>query len=338
MDLYYRDPQVFLSEFQNSPLSGTDRTPYNLEVNAIARRITGLERGVVPNSVDKIVAFIDTQMELLYYVVMAWTNEGRSYVIDYGACPDQGRLHWSKEDVPVSLPEYFGEDFETYLRGGLTWLTTSILENSYQTADGAEVFVDQLAIDAAWGESTDIIRRWIRESPHRSKMHASMGKYIGATTKPWQKIGTTAREKDGLRVALVTPKKAPRGCRREMQFDTNFWKSFVADRLTISSDSSKAMCLFNAPPSHHRMIAEHCHAEEPFRVQGKSGKEFIEWKIRRTGLNDNDFFDCLVGCCALANVVGAETHIGNKKMIKGRTTELNAVLDRKRRNQFFKSR
>jgi len=337
MDLYYRDQQSFFSEYQNAPMETNGGAPWDLSVNRISRRVKGLARGVVPNSVDKLVAFVDTQLELFYYAIVAFTNEGRAYVVDYGSCPDQGRHHWAKTDIKNSLQSDFGEEFEVCIRSGLTWLTTAILENSYQTEDGAEIFVDKLAIDARWGESTEIIRQWVRESPHRSKIHPSMGQYVGANSKAWQKLGTTPREKDGLRVALVTPKKAQKGARREMYFDSNYWKSFLADRLTVNLESDKSLVLFNAPAHVHRMLAEHCCAEEPFRVIAKSGKEVIEWKEKRNH-SENDFFDCLVGACALASIAGAETHAGNKKLVGGRKGALDKILKRKKDGQFFKSR
>ena len=338
MDLYYRDPLTFASEFQNAPLEHNGGSPYLLSAKEIARRTTGLPRGVVPNSVDKLVAFVDTQKELFYYAIVAWTNEGRSYVIDYGSCPDQKRLHWSKLDIAKSLQSEFGEDFETCIRSGLTWLTTAILETEYVTEDGASIFVDKLAIDARWGLSTEIIRQWVRESKHRNRIHPSMGKYIGPNAKDWQKIGTNARDKDGVRVALMTPKKVARGGRREMIYDSNYWKSYLAERLMANQESPTAMVFFDAPPHQHRMIAEHCYAEEPFRVINKAGKEMIEWRVRRQGLSDNDFWDCLVGCCALGSITGAETHVGNRKAIGARNKQLDTVLDKKRKAQFFKSR
>ena len=52
MDLYYRDQEVFASEYQNAPMSLADQNPYLLEGQTLARRISGYKRGVVPDDTD----------------------------------------------------------------------------------------------------------------------------------------------------------------------------------------------------------------------------------------------------------------------------------------------
>jgi hypothetical protein len=338
MDLYFRDMQVFAAEYQNSPLDEFAQCPYDLQVEEICRRTVGLDRGQVPEEVDRITAFIDTQRELLYYTVVAWTESGRAYVIDYGACPDQKRHHWVKSNVAYPLSDVFGDDFETYLRGGLEWLIAAILDNEYTTESGAKVMVDRLAIDARWGESTAIIRRMARESKYRSRIHPSMGMYVGANSKPWQQIGT-AKEKrlhrKGIHAKLVTPKESGR---RELLYDTNYWKSFCADRLICSSSSPKAIVLFKAKPHQHRMFAEHCSNEEAFRVIGKTNNEVVEWKQAASGSPENDYWDCLVGNAALASVIGVETHAGNRKNNSAMDRAIAKVRQSKPKDQFFRQR
>jgi phage terminase large subunit GpA-like protein len=335
MDLYFRDPGVFASEYQNNPLALIDKAPYEINVEDLMRRVVGIPRGCVPNDTDKITAFIDVQRELLYYVIVAWGLRGNGHIVDYGSCPDQKRLHWTKASVAYSLPHVYGDDFETYLRSGLDWLVTAILDNEYRTEDGGYLMVDRLAIDSRWGESTHIIRRFCRESKLRSRLHPSMGLFIGANSKPWQKLSVDKKDRKGVHSKLQTPKEAGR---REMLYDTNYWKSWVADRLTCNQNSPKAIVLFDAQPHEHRMFAEHCAWEEPLRTIGKTNNEVVEWKQKSLGGTvENDYWDCLVGNAALASIIGVETHSGNRKSTSARGQMFRAIMQRKDETG-FKSR
>ena len=310
MDLYFRDQDVFSAEFQNSPESVMAVAPYILNPDKIARRTTGLPRAIVPNETKAITAFIDVQKDLLYYVIVAWSQQGRGFVIDYGACPDQSRSHWSKSSVANTLVGTFGGDLESYLRGGLNTLTRAILENDYQSEDGAVHQIAKLAIDCRWGESTTIVRRFVRESPHRARIVPSMGLFVGANTKEWQKIKLDRKDKKGVNCKLVTPKESGS---KELVYDTNFWKSYIADRLMCDQEATKAIVLFDAPVHVHRMFAEHMAYEDCVSVTGKSGTTVTEWRQTRTGGTvENDYFDCLVGNAALASIMGISTHDGGK--------------------------
>ena len=310
MDLYYRDPGVFFSEYQNSPQSVVSVAPYVLNAEDIVRRTTSLPRARVPVETKVITAFIDVQKDLLYYTIVAWTTQGRGYVIDYGACPDQQRSYWSKSLVAHKLVDVFGGDLESFLRGGLNTLTRAILENDYKAEDGSVHQIAKLAIDCRWGESTTIIRRFVRESPHRARMVPSMGVYIGSNSKEWQKIKLDRKDKKGVNCKLVTPKESGS---REMLYDTNFWKSYVADRLVCDAQASKAIVLFDAPVHVHRMFAEHLCFEKCKSSTGKAGNHVTEWsQVRTGGTVENDFFDCLVGNSALASILGVTTHDGGK--------------------------
>lgn len=338
MDLYFRDQGVFAAEFQNSPLEERQKCAYDINVDTLCRRTVGIAKGRVPEDVDKITAFVDTQRELLYYTVVAWSTTGRGYVIDYGACPDQQRHYWTKHSVGYSLAQIYGDDFETYLRGGLDWLIEAILENEYTTEKGGKVMVDRLAIDARWGESTAIIRKLARESKHRARIHPSMGMYVGANSRPWQQLQSAKEKRSqarGVHAKLVVPKD---GGRRELMYDTNYWKSFVADRLLCSAGSPKAIVLFDAKPHEHRMFAEHCANEDPVRCVGKTNNEVVEWRQRDGGSPENDYWDCLVGNAALASTIGVETHAGNKNSSTKVSRAIEQVLKTKPKNQFFRDR
>lgn len=308
-NLKIRDPGAFAAEYQNEPLEGFSELPFDLNCDLVSRRIVpGFYQNQTPDEVETITASIDVQKRLLYYSICGWTPSGRCYVIDYGTFPDQKRIYFAKKDAPVSLQDYAGTDnFEEALRLGLSELTSDILSREFSSGS----MVDKLVIDARWGDSTEIIRRFCKESAFKSRIHPSLGVYIGANSRKWQKIRLGRRDKKGRHCKLQPPNsdKNARGV-KELLIDTNFWKSFVASRLMLGINSPQAMVLFDAKPAFHRMFAEHLCAEIPKKVMSKTGDVVTEWDQPKA--SDNDWWDTLVYNSALASVLGVNTHSSDK--------------------------
>lgn len=296
-NLKIRDAAAFAAEYQNEPMSMVTESAFDLNPEMLAKRVvSGLARGEAPDELETISAAVDVQKNMLFYTVCGWTPTSRCYILDYGTYPDQKRTYFSKSDAPISMQEAAGTDeLEAALIHALNVLTGSLLQTEY----GSHM-IEKLCIDSRWGESTEIIRRFCRESPERARIHPSMGLYIGANSRGWQKLKLGKRDRKGVHCKLSPPTNG-RG-RPELLIDTNYWKTSVASRLTVSPGSAKAMVLFDERPAIHRMFAEHLSSEMPKRSVGKTGNVVTEWTQPRN--RDNDWFDCLVYASALASVLG----------------------------------
>lgn len=306
-NLKIRDAGAFAAEYQNEPLEGFDDTPFDLNAETLSRRIVpNHKRNEVPDDVETITAAIDVQKRLLYYMVCGWTASSKCYILDYGNYPDQRRTYFVKRDAPRTMQdEAQTEDLDDALRFALENLTDDLFTREYDRG----LSVEKVAIDARWGDSTEIIRRFCRESKYKTQMHPSMGVYIGANSRKWQKMRLGKYDKKGVHAKLQPPSKGVRG-RPELLIDTNFWKTFVASRLSVSPSSNRSIVLFEASPTEHRMLAEHLSSELPKKVTGKSGEVVTEWDSPNN--QDNDWWDCLVYNCALASVIGVKTHTPGK--------------------------
>lgn len=64
-----------------------------------------------------------------------------------------------------------------------------------------------------------------------------------------------------------------------LQFDSNFWKSFVQTRLAVPMGDQVSLTLFGDNPTHHRLFAEHLTAEYRAQTSGR-GRTVDEWKMR----------------------------------------------------------
>lgn len=307
-NLRFRDEAVFFAEYQNTPLSNSTEIPFELRVDEIAARITSTPRHQIPGECEKITAQVDVQKNVLFYVVTAWTVDGRGHVVDYGTWPDQRRLTFKKRDIRNTLQTATGADgLNEAIYAGLESLAGKLLGREYRRVDGAMMTIDRMGIDARWGFSTRVVRRFARETTYSGKVMPTFGQYVGVNSKPWHKWKISTGERGGVHCRVQPPPKNVRGV-RELLIDTNWWKSFAAERLLTGKGSDRSIVLFDAPPHKHRLFAEHVCCETPELKTGKIGNKLIEWEQPRTD-SDNDYWDCLVGTCVLASLEGVRVHV-----------------------------
>jgi hypothetical protein len=161
--------------------------------------------------------------------------------------------------------------------------------------------VERCLIDANWGNSTDVVYQFCRQSPHAAVLMPSHGKYVGASSVPFSDY----KPKRGDRVGLHwrVPNIQGRRSVRYVLIDTNYWKSFVQARLVVPMGDPGCLSLFEPSAGHdHRLLSEHLTAEYRVRTEGR-GRQVDEWKLRKPGL-DNHWLDCLVGCAVAASMQG----------------------------------
>jgi hypothetical protein len=306
-NLRFRDEATFWAEYMNAPLAAAVEQPIELDAEELSHRTNNTPRNVVPIECEKITAFIDVQQRLLYFVVVAWELNGRGHIIDYGTAPDQNRLHFNKSHVTRTLQTVHNTSILAEALGaGLEDLVDTLFGRRYEKQVGGrgEVLMrlDRIGIDARWGYSTSTVRRFCRETKHMGRVHPMMGQYIGSDNRPWHRWTHRVSDLLGVHCKLQAPPKGVRGV-AELLVDTNWWKTWVGERLATHRGADKAILLFDAPPHAHRMIGEHF-ASEPAQLKtGKSGNKVIEWGQPSSGV-DNDFWDCLVGASVLASVEG----------------------------------
>ncbi len=112
-------------------------------------------------------SFIDVQHKLLFYVVAAWEDDFTGYVIDYGCYPDQQRPYFTLREARQTLSsEATGTGLEGSIYAGLESLTSKLLDREWQRDDGAAMRIGRCLIDANWGQSTDVVYQFCRQSKH----------------------------------------------------------------------------------------------------------------------------------------------------------------------------
>ena len=226
---------------------------------------------------------------------------GRGHVIDYGTWPDQKRLRFTKRELRQTLADATNANsFAESIYAGLERLVEMLMSRQHEREGGGTLTIDRIGVDAKWGQSTGTVRRFTRECRFTGRVVPTMGQFVGAKSFQWQGVTNDKKTSPGLHCRMQPAKADPRV--REMLIDTNWWKSVIAERLSVGKGSEKAILLFDAKPHQHRMFADHCCEETPSEEETKTGKKLIEW--RQPPAAENDFWDCLVGTCVWASWEG----------------------------------
>ena len=300
MNLMHRDHFAFSSEYQNEPMSDDEDMDRMLSSDEIASKTNGLDRMVVPLDCHRLTMFVDVQKTCLFYTVCAFADDFTGSVIEYGTFPEQNTRRFSLSTITRRLCDIYKSSVEAQLYSGISALVKDKASCVYRREDGTELQIGMIAIDANWGISTDIVYQFCRQTEFRGRVIPAHGRYVGASSKPMSEY----RKKPGERVGLnwIVTSSASQRAIRHIAFDTNFWKSFVHERLASPIGERGCLTLYGSRPYEHELYAEHMTAEFRVRTQGR-GRTVDEWKLR-PDRSDNHWLDCTVGCAVLASSMG----------------------------------
>lgn len=293
-----RGDRAFFSEYQNEPLPEADARPDDLDPDQIAGKLNRLPRGVVPIGASRVTAFIDVQASCLFWLVVAWEDDFTGAILDYGTFPDQKRSYFTLRDIKHKLSGVVkNAGLEGQIRGGLDSLCDDILSRDWKRDDGASLRIERCLIDANWGDSTPVVRRFARETRHAVVVMPSHGKYIGASSTPMAEWPKHQGERRGHNWRIKAMDRI-----RSVTYDANYWKSFIHNRLAVAMGDRGCLTLFGDKAETHRLLAEHLTAEFRVRTEGR-GRQLDEWKLRPER-PDNHWLDCLAGAAVAASIQG----------------------------------
>lgn len=300
MNLRIRNEEAFYAECQNEPLIAGDDEDQLMTADAIAAKVNRIQRGLCPNNTTKITMFVDVQQKLLWYLIVAWEEGFGGAVIDYGSYPDQRRKYFTLRDSRITLAMKFpSAGIEGAIYAGLEELVDAKLNQQYRVDGGGVARIDRCLIDANWSVSTDVVYQFCRQSAHGAIVWPSHGIGITASGRP---MNETKRKRGELRGLNWYSKKKTDRPVRSVNYDTNYWKSFVHARLKTSMGDHGCLALFGRAAGDHRMLSEQLTAEFRVKTQGR-GRTVDEWK-EFPSKRDNHYLDCLAGCAVAASMVG----------------------------------
>jgi hypothetical protein len=310
MNLKLTNEPMFMAEFQHAPVAEDLGDVEQLDEDAFCQRLNGVAHGVVPLERTVITAYCDVQKDALPYVVCAWGEEFSGDVIDYGVFPEQSRKlrNFRLRDAHPTIAQAHEKQTGNTagLEGNLYWamgqVAKKILGRKWSTASGTELAASLLLFDAQWGESTDVVYQFCRETEYHRSVMPAHGTGITASMRPMSERKRKKGEKIGLNWYIPVP--GSRRVIRHVNIDANFWKTFVNHRLLTQQGDPGSLALYGRDPSEHVGLAAHYLAERPDLIHNETRQRTVtQWTIRERNL-DNHWWDGLVGCAVGASMLG----------------------------------
>lgn len=297
MNLYYRNPDAFMAEYQNEPTSD-QKDEAILTVDGVMAKINSRKRGEIPLKCQYITMFCDVHDALIFFCVVAWEEDFTGYIVDYGTYPEQKRLSFTMKSASRTLRDVFpGMGVDASIQAGLEALCSDYLARDFHRQGGATMRIDRNFTDSGYKpEIVENVKRKIGGA-----MTASRGVGLKAANKPMSSYLKKPGERYGFHWYIPNVNKT-----REFPYvaiDVNFWKSFVHERLLTPMGDKGGMTIYGTRASDHALFADHvANSEYWVRTQGH-GRTVHEWSLK-PNKPDNHWLDCLVGCAAAAAMCG----------------------------------
>jgi hypothetical protein len=331
LEWFLTNPAGFFAEGQNEPRElkiGGEQEPIN--GSAVIERLTRLSRGTAPIDTTLLTSMVDVQGEILYYAVGAWNANFGGSIIDYGTYPEQHAKRFVASDPRPSLSDVY-PDLPSAARiyQALTDLSNILLTRQWPRDGGGSLNIERMLVDSGW--ETDAIYRWSRETPHKSIVIPSKGRSAGATSTAFADYTVRPGDRAGENWHLTASTGALKA--RLLQFDANYWKSFLAERLATPLGIKSALMLFGEQSREHEFLSEHLQAEYPVLVTApKLNRTVTEWKPK-PGRPENHWFDCLVGVCVAASLSGLRIVTKDNPQQQKAKVKLSDIQKKKRRGE-----
>lgn len=299
MNLKIADARAFYAEYQNEPQADESDDSRGRPIVLTEIPLSRCPRGEVPPTVTRITAGVDVQQEVLFWFVVGWDESYGGQVLDYGAWPDQMAARFSGTDPYRTLTQRFpGKPLEARLFAGLEELAGHVLGRDWlPQGGGLPMRVGKCLVDAGWGEQTDTVHAWARQSAFANIVTPSKGVGIGAKKTPFSQWAKRDGERAGAGWRLTG-----QGRGRLCLIDTNWMKSFVAERLRTPAGAKGGLTLFGSDYSGHALLGDHLASETPVTVTA-GNRRVDEWQLN-PGRPDNHWLDCAIMATAAAGVLG----------------------------------
>ena len=302
-NLRFKSPVTFEAEYQNNPLVSLSAEGQILSPDSdmIVNRVNGYGRGEIPQQATHLVAGIDVQKHVLFWLVAAIDEAFTGWIVDYGAWPKQSTLgnYWTLDEVQITISTLTKiQSLDGSLFRAIGDLCDWLLPRRFQRDDGSLMTINQAIIDANWGPSTKSVYSYCRQTKHTGLL-AFHGRGITAKQQPL----ALRKKKRGERAGDEWFLPSTRGTKaaRHVIADTNMVKSTISERLMQPVGEDGAWTIFQGSTAEHRMLADHLSAEYPIETEGR-GRKLLEWELRPG--RDNHWFDCAVMCATGALMLG----------------------------------
>jgi phage terminase large subunit GpA-like protein len=241
-----------------------------LSVDDLLQRKSKWPENIVPDDAIAMSMGMDVHKRLIYYVVIAWGDEAKGYVISYGqvetGCDGDDQPH-----VSAGIKRALGDIHDMVSAG---WRS------------GEDVWIPQaIFIDARYQKET--VYDFCAEKGNRYRPAMGFGEHQqgrGIYSAPKSKTKAISPAFEHYYSLL------DRWGLHQANINTNFWKEELFERLSIGQDSPGALTLYASPHRRkHFRFAKHMMAETLVE-EHVPGRGLV--KRFRVDSTQNHFLDC----------------------------------------------
>lgn len=300
MRWYYLKPDFFACEIQQHGRRSAQTERMTREL--LQTRVNQLPHQTIPDGAAHLVAFVDTHLELLYWMVCAVSRDLTTWIVDYGTWPEQStRLFTLRGATQTISRRYPGLTEDEGIIAAHLELDGHLCGQIWRRESGHPMPIGRIGKDV--GYKPDLINKAIGLSAQRNLIRPSLGRTA--------KAGQSRIHQWKLKTKGVDDHTGPDWISRYEQdtnlfrtiFDHNRWKSSVALGLCTTPGAKGSITMFGHDCRPHQLLIDHCLAES--RTPNSAGGESIDLWTLPVSRPDNHWWDCLTGCLVSASQLGA---------------------------------
>jgi len=342
MNLRLKNQAMFLSEYQNVGRKLVSEAEITITAEQLQEKTIDLNRRQLPPEVEYVTSFIDVQNEILFYTSFACDPDFNGVFCDYGTWPAVNQRYFTKDNAESwslltdqffkAYPEFRNQavrntqgkvraPFEAKIYHALSMAVKHLLSHEFERQDEhrRKFKIMRLGIDTRWGQASDVIKRFIRESGIQNIVPC-YGQSFPPTHRQLEEYDRRAGWlfEDQVCPHVKEPKWVVRPNPDGMYYlamDVSRLKDFLFARLSSPKGSPGSISLFKAPAEDHEMFCHHvCSSEYPVAVAARNIIK-NQWTVREGTSFDNDWLDCCVGSMALASTLGASLKTSDRQIV-----------------------
>jgi len=278
MELYFKNPKGFYSEYQNDPQDENDSSQ-KLDRETVLNALNGLEINEVQEGYNVQSVAIDLNDYALSWGFCATKNDMTTNIPNYGQFPAGSKNVWDS-DMGISREEAFTNALTDFITR-----THSQYPHAY------------IGVDGNW--QTDVVHQVVKQMNRMGiKCFVMRGK---GSTQYREKKKNDKRLIGAVRNHCQFV-KGVKG--NEIEFDSHYWHKTTQNAFRIKSPAPGSLSVYGKDKKKHQEFADHCVADRLLAHFVKDGKVYYDWF--KPPHEHNDIFDAVSMAQVLANLNGCD--------------------------------
>ncbi len=334
MELRLISPKTFVSEYQNIGRKLLDEGEMLITASQLMNKTIGLKWLEVPADTEILTCFVDVQNEGFFWQAFSSNLDFTGHIPAWGVHPKIDTHHWSRDQLdswslltnkffakhPNLRKEathtsrgYIRAPFEAKIYFGLEEVIKYLLSLKFtRLGGGGRVMkIQKIGIDTRYGNASEVIKRFIRESGLVNEIIPYMGQAMPPTHTQLEEYQLTDgwlfehQKHPNVKEPMWVVRPGKLTGDYYMMADVSRGKDFLFQRL---ASPKGAMGSITIPALQAEVLELLCHqicdSEFPEVVMSR-GRVKNVWMERDPSVWDNDMLDCAVGNMMLASYLGA---------------------------------